>query len=147
MNKDDARDMLHQKGLRITAPRVAVLQLISKAQSPLSHTEVLDKLGNTEWDPATIYRNLVKLREVGLTTIASRADGIDRYAMRGSHDDSHRHPHFVCEDCGQVTCLPLSATPSVEVHGIWAASMQQATIQFRGECPECIEASESTPHV
>ena len=68
--------ILRENGLRVTAPRLAVLGVLLKAKSPMSHTEVLDTLGDTVWDQATVYRNLVKLTEAGVTVVASRADGI-----------------------------------------------------------------------
>ena len=77
----EARKLLHESALRATAPRLAVLRVLAEAPGPLSHTEVLDRLGETAWDPSTIYRNLVKLREAGVAPVVSRAEGIDRYAL------------------------------------------------------------------
>ena len=134
-----ARQLLHESKLRVTAPRLAVLHVLMKAESPLSHTEVLERLGKTSWDPATVYRNLIKLRDAGIAPVVSRADGIDRYALTGSDENQHQHPHFVCDDCGRVACLPVELTLSTKVDGPWAVSIQQAMIQFRGECPECLE--------
>ena len=139
ITKDEARKLLHENALRATAPRLAVLRVLAEAQSPLSHTEVLGRLGETDWDPATIYRNLVKLRDAGVAPVVSRADGIDRYALVGAEDDGHRHPHFFCEDCGRVVCLPAQLTASMSMNGPWAASIRKAMVQLRGECPECIQ--------
>ena len=116
-----------------------MLRVLSDAKTPLSHTEVLGQLGETDWDPATIYRNLIKLREAGVAKVVSRVEGIDRYALAGSGDDAHQHPHFLCEDCGLVTCLPAELTTSMSIDGPWAASIQKAMIQLRGECPDCLE--------
>ena len=140
MAQDPAKELLRGAGLRVTAPRLAVLRVLLEAAGPISHSEVLGHLGETDWDPATIYRNLVKLRESGLTRIVSRADGIDRYALtRGQEDDEHRHPHFVCQDCGRVSCLPAELTTSIVMEGPWADSVRQAMVQLRGECPDCRE--------
>ena len=76
MTKEQAIQLLRDKGLRSTAPRIAVLLVLSKAKRPLSHTEMLERLGETDWDPATVYRNLVKLRDAGLAPIAHRTDGL-----------------------------------------------------------------------
>ncbi len=139
ITKDQARELLRERGLRVTAPRLAVVCLLAAADSPLSHTEVLERLGQTDWDPATIYRNLVKLRDAGVAPVVSRAEGIDRYALAGAQDDGHRHPHFACEDCGRVACLPAQLTASMTIDGPWAASVQKAMVQLRGECPECLK--------
>ncbi len=141
MTKDEACDLLHATGLRVTVPRVAVLRLLAVARKPLSHTEVLGRLGDSDWDPATIYRNLVKLRDAGLAPVVHRAEGIDRYALATAEGDDHRHPHFVCEDCGAVSCLPVALTASMSMKGPWAKSVQNASVQLRGECPDCLRAS------
>ncbi len=139
MTKDEARKLLRESALRATAPRLAVLRVLAEAPNPLSHSEVLEHLGETDWDPATIYRNLVKLRDAGVAAVVSRAGGIDRYALVQAQGEGHQHPHFVCEDCGRVACLPAELTASMAVHGPWSASVQQATVQLRGECPDCLE--------
>ena len=138
ITKEQAVALLRDKGLRSTAPRLAVLMVLAETKGALSHTEMLDRLGETDWDPATIYRNLVKLRDAGLAPVVHRADGIDRYALAGSHGHNHRHAHFVCEDCGQIACLPANLTASMHADERWGPSVQQAMIQLRGECPDCI---------
>src|SRR5690554_5226935 len=135
INKDDARRLLHESNLRATAPRVAVLQILAASRTPLSHTEALELLGETDWDPATIYRNLVKLRDAGVAPVVSRVEGIDRYSLVRNQHDEHRHPHFICEDCGQIACLPAELTASMLLEGPWANSIQSAMVQLRGECP------------
>ena len=140
----EARQLLHESGLRVTAPRLSVLLVLSSAQNPLSHTEVLSRLGETDWDPATIYRNLVKLRDAGIAPVVSRAEGIDRYALAGTHDSGHHHPHFVCDDCGQISCLPAEVALPMSTDERWANSVRQAKIQLRGECPDCLDDVDKT---
>lgn len=139
MNKDKARALLKAHDMRATAPRLAVLMLLAQVDRPLSHSEVLEQLGQTDWDQATVYRNLVKLKQAGVAVVASQAGGIDRYTLSSPEDDGHRHPHFVCESCGKMACLPTKLTSSMHMDGPWAASVQQAMVQLRGACPECIE--------
>lgn len=139
--KDNARKLLQESALRATAPRLAVLRLLAEARSPLSYTEVLERLGETDWDPATIYRNLVKLRDAGVALVVSRAEGIDRYSLAQAQGDGHRHPHFVCEDCGRVACLPMDLTASLSMEGPWAVSIQRAMVELRGECPDCLRST------
>ena len=121
ISKKAARELLQSASLRTTAPRLAVLRVLSDATRPLSHTEVLEELGETDWDPATIYRNLVKLKEAGVAPVVSRAEGIDRYALGAGTD--HRHPHFVCDDCGVVQCLPDSLRDSLG--GAWRRGLRR----------------------
>ena len=141
----EARKLLHESALRATAPRLAVLRVLAEAPGPLSHTEVLDRLGETTWDPSTIYRNLVKLREAGVAPVVSRAEGIDRYALAQAQGDGHRHPHFICEDCGRVACLPAELLASMSMEGPWAASIRDAAVELRGACPDCLRRTGETP--
>lgn len=139
LSDEQARALLRESGLRSTAPRVAVLRVLADADGPLSHSEVLAHLGDTDWDPATIYRNLVKLRDAELATV-SRLAGIDRYAL-ASEEGAHEHAHFVCDDCGRVACLPAELTAKLQIDGRWANSVRAASVQLRGECPECLAGS------
>jgi len=143
LTEDQARTLLRDHALRVTAPRLAVLRALSSAHRPMSHTEVLGVLGATDWDPATVYRNLVKLRDAGVALVASRAEGIDRYALAGHDADEHRHPHFVCEACGRIACLPANVAATVTIEGEWAASVRSATIQLRGACPDCLQKADA----
>ena len=145
ITRDEARKLLHESALRATAPRLAVLRVLAEARSPPSHTEVPGRLGETDWNPATIYRNLVKLRDAGVAPVVSCTNGIDRYALVGAEDEGHRHPHFFCEHCGRVACLPAQLTASMSMSGPWAASIQNAMVQLRGECPECIQRTGGAP--
>ena len=142
MTKEEARKLLQENGLRTTGPRLAVLTLLAKADSPLSHSEVLARLGETDWDQATIYRNLVKLRDAGIAPVVSRVDGIDRYALSRA-GTRHLHPHFVCDDCGRVACLPAELEKSMSMPGPWAASIEKAMVQLRGACPDCLDPDET----
>ncbi|MEM7415138.1 MAG: transcriptional repressor [Gemmatimonadota bacterium] len=136
LTKDEARRRLRECGLRVTAPRVAVLGVLAEAEGPLSFTQVLERLGDSEWDQATIYRNLVKLRDSNVAPVVNRLDGIDRYALDG--DDGHRHPHFLCEDCGKVACLKDEVTAALSIDGPWAESIRGAMVQLMGHCPDCL---------
>lgn len=145
IKKDEARKLLRENGLRATAPRIAVLRILSESESPLSNSEVLKQLGETDWDPATIYRNLVKLKDAGVAPVVSRAEGIDRYAFAKAQGDGHRHPHFVCEVCGRVICLPAELTASMSMDGPWSESIKKAMVQLRGKCPDCLAREAGAP--
>lgn len=140
LTTEQARALLKAHGLRATAPRLAVITLLARQQRPLAHTEVLTALGPTDWDPATVYRNLVKLAEVGLARVVSKAEGMARYELtpRGDTADTrHTHPHFVCTDCGTVSCLPQAAVNQTPGDPAWRAAVARAEVQFRGVCPDC----------
>lgn len=137
LSKQQARALLRGHGLRATVPRLRVVSLLSETQAPLSFTQVVEKLGDTDWDPATTFRNLVRLTEAGVATIVSRAEGMARYALVAQEgQERHEHPHFVCTKCGDVSCLPVHVVAHGEP-GPWSRAMSRASVQFKGVCPRC----------
>src|SRR5688572_26419508 len=70
----ETKKRIRDLGLRVTAPRLAVLRIIAEAERPLSHSEVVTRLGDDAvWDRATVYRNLIALVGVRLLRISSHA--------------------------------------------------------------------------
>lgn len=135
--RQQTKQILRDAGLRATAPRVAVLRLLDDADRPLSHAEVVEELGTEDWDAATLYRNLIKLNEVGLARVASRVGGVTRFAVQQEDGPTHVHPHFACRDCGSVQCLDearVSLPPSLTK---WRDALAEAEVQLVGQCPEC----------
>lgn len=140
MSKVEAREVLQTHGLRATAPRIDVLRALAEQDDPIAHNELVRILGGADYDPATVFRNLVKLKEAGIAPVVSRAGGIDRYALVRSSEETHEHPHFVCEDCGKVACIPVAIPFELNVEGPWADSVRSASVQLQGECPDCMAA-------
>lgn len=135
LSKDDARARIRAAGLRTTSPRIAVVQLLADAARPLTHTEVVERLGDDDWDQATLYRNLVKLTEAGVARVGSQAAGQRRYELVGNAP-RHLHPHFVCNDCGAVACLPeVTVTQPTDLR--WQSALEAAELHFVGRCPPC----------
>lgn len=137
MDKDQARKLLREYDLRVTAPRLAVFLILSEASRPLSLGDVMSRISEYDWDQATIYRNLIKLKEAGAATVVSQIAGIDRYALTTTHDRSPCHPHFFCEDCGRVLCLPSELLRNMSIEGEWSESLKTARLHFQGVCPNC----------
>ena len=139
INQDEALALLKQRSLRATAPRLAVLISLSESKTPLSYSELLERLQGHPWDPTTIYRNLIKLNEHKIITVVSRIEGMNRYALLNENGDQHKHPHFICDDCGQISCLSneLQISLSTITDGDWVNSIANAVVQLRGECPKC----------
>lgn len=138
-SRHDAKQRIHEAGLRATAPRVAVLRVLAAANRPLSHTEVVEAIGSDDWDKATLYRNLRRFVEVDLARVASKVGGVARYEARGDDDSPHLHPHFSCKTCGSVECLP-EAKLAGRVDRRWNRSLATSELQLIGDCPDCLAA-------
>ena len=136
LSREASKRLLHDAGLRATAPRVAVLRLLNDSGRPLSHAEVVEAIGTDDWDGATLYRNLIKLDEVGLARVASRVGGITRFAAQTQGAPAHLHPHFACRVCGDVRCLD-DASLELPTEPKWREALSDAEVQLVGRCPDC----------
>jgi Fur family ferric uptake transcriptional regulator len=131
------RAALRDAGLRATPSRISVLHLLRSAGSPASHSEVVAKLSSQAWDPATIYRNLTDLSDVGLARRIDVGDHIWRFeAITGNHQAS-AHPHFVCTECGTVECLPQLEYVVTRAKAPRAIRQKRVEVQVRGVCDAC----------
>lgn len=138
MSNEEARKRLRDAGLRSTGPRVKVLQALSQAHGPLSHGELVQRIGLGDMDQATIYRNLLKLQDHGLARVASQIGGVVRYELTELDGKvRQKHPHFNCTACGTVSCInPI--TFSSEQEAGWSKALDTAELNFVGVCPDCI---------
>ena len=85
----------------------------------------------------TVYRILHRLEDSGVLHSFVDKDGLKRYAKgdqrTSSSNNQLTHPHFLCEDCGISTCLPLKiSTPSIPNYII--KSSEQL---YLGQCKDC----------
>lgn len=138
----ELRDSIRTTGLRATQPRVAVLRLLHHAGAPRTHAEVVSELDALGWDRATLYRNLTDLAEAGLLRRVDLGDHVWRFelALPGHDPHSTDHPHFLCTNCGDVTCLPEVTLPEgADVPSAVVAG--QVAIQVRGLCDGCIDVA------
>lgn len=103
----EVRALLKIQGMRATAQRLAVLVLLHEQKAPMTHEEVMGLLSPGLYDKASVWRVLSDLAGVGIVRRMDLGDRVWRYelhdACRTVTDD---HPHFLCEACGDVTCLP-----------------------------------------
>ena len=133
------RSRIRAAGLRSTAARLAVMQELLAADSPLSHAQVAVRLARRGFDRATIYRNLIELAEAELLLRIELGDHVWRFeARRDEADGPAEHPHFVCVDCGEVACLPsvnVRITPAPG--GAGSAIGQVTEVLLKGRCGHC----------
>jgi Fur family transcriptional regulator, ferric uptake regulator len=136
----DLQTEIRERGMRSTGPRVAVLAHLNKASSPLSHTEIYESLADRGYDRATIYRNLMDLAEAGLLMRSDLGDHVWRFERkRATAGHSAGHPHFVCTDCGEVSCLPdLSVTVVAASGAPKSLGTKRVEVQVKGVCDDCI---------
>ena len=129
--------LLRGAGLRSTAARMGVLQRLQIASSPLSHSELADQLMPLGFDKATIFRNLADLTDSGLILRTELGDHVWRFEVRDEdHQEDGQHPHFVCIDCGGVTCLEQK-TFDIKLKRVNDQVGHVTEILLRGHCNNC----------
>jgi len=134
------RNEIRAAGMRSTAPRISVLERLRRADAPLSHAEITEELLPLGFDRATIYRNLVDLSEAGLVSRVELGDHVWRYEVRGAEprEGEGEHPHFVCNDCGTVSCLPAVSVDIRPAPGSRRSVVAEVSdIVLKGRCESC----------
>ncbi|MGI9467060.1 MAG: Fur family transcriptional regulator [Rubripirellula sp.] len=136
-NTRSIRDDIRAVGLRATPARVATLKLLRVAKSPMTHADVAEKLDDSGIDKATAFRNLNDMTDAGLLRRTELGDHVYRFEeIRLGEFGGESHPHFLCEDCGTVSCLKnvkLTAESLRESSKIG----EVAEILLRGRCNAC----------
>lgn len=132
------RERLTAAGLRVTAHRLAVLELVERAPVALSHAD-LEAALPPGFDRVTLYRTLDSFVEAGLLSATVGADRVRRFApLQGDPSGHHDHLHFHCDDCGRVFCLPSKPPrrPSVPE----GFQVEGADLYVHGHCADCMPA-------
>jgi len=131
------RALLAGVGLRTTSARLAVVRRLQGAKSPLSHAEVAEDLVPLGFDKATVFRNLTDLVDAGLVSRTELGDHVWRFELRKKAHHDEQHPHFVCVDCGSVTCLHDVDMPKT-AQETWAKVGRVTEILLKGHCNTCV---------
>jgi len=92
---------LKRAGLKITTPRVKILEILAGAQPRhVSAEDVYRRLldSNEDIGLATVYRVLTQFETAGIVTRHHFEGGMAVFELnQGTH-----HDHIVCSDCGRV---------------------------------------------
>lgn len=138
ISDDKARELLRAAGLRCTGCRVAVLKYMNQVEAPRSHADVASVLVPQGYDQSTVYRCLIELSDAGFLSRLDLGDHVWRFELRTDHKtDGPEHPHFMCVDCGKVTCLPDVTVKIAPSRGRSAVQGSITEILLKGHCTEC----------
>ncbi len=132
-------ELLRAAGLRSTESRIRVLEYLAAESAPTSHADLFRALEKDGFDRATLYRNLIDLAEAGLLTRTDLGDHVWRFELT-KRDGDHvaSHPHFVCTDCGTVSCLPDVAVRIVRgKRAPRSLATKNVAIQITALCDDC----------
>ncbi|HWB00378.1 MAG TPA: transcriptional repressor [Pirellulales bacterium] len=134
------RTMIRGAGLRSTQSRLAVLNRLMGSRTPLTHAQVSDDLEERGFDRATIYRSLVELADAKLLSRMELGDHVWRFEFRGDSAETEdtEHPHFLCLDCGKISCLTeVTIDSALTASAKQAAAAVVSDILLKGHCRQC----------
>ena len=110
--------LLSKNGLKRTAPRLRVLDILSGRDSATSQP-FLENLIGKDVDRVTLYRILKAFEEKGIIHKVLDTQGTANYAIcshncstENHHDE---HVHFNCNNCHRVFCLDQVQIPSIKL--------------------------------
>jgi Fe2+ or Zn2+ uptake regulation protein len=136
----DALQMLREASLRVTRPRIAVLEavdLLPHADTDSILTAVRQAL--PEVSHQTVYDSLRTLTTSGLVRRIQPAGSVARYETRVGDN----HHHVVCRSCGVVADVDCAVGETVclapsDDHGF---QIDEAEVVYWGLCPDCRAAT------
>ncbi|MEY2612096.1 MAG: Transcriptional regulator PerR [Planctomycetota bacterium] len=133
---NEARKLIREAGLRSTPARISVINALKRSAKPQTHAELADQLVPLGFDKATVFRNLTDLAEAELVLRTELGDHVWRFELRDPSHDRSSHPHFVCVDCGSVSCIEEMALPSPTVRrSLNIARISEVLV--KGHCGVC----------
>lgn len=133
----DAAELLHKYNLKKTSPRVAIIEALQSAKSPMSEAEISKLMGN-HYERTTFYRSAQTLEEAGLLHKIVVDKLQVRYALnvgRSLHAVRTAHAHFYCNSCHELICLEhIHPGPYRLPAGF---QLQESEVVIKGLCDKC----------
>jgi Fe2+ or Zn2+ uptake regulation protein len=145
----DYSEQLRLADLRVTRPRVAVLEAV--LDHPHADTETIFdsvRTGLPEVSRQTVYDVLAALTVVGLIRRIQPSGSVARYESRVGDN----HHHVVCRACGVIADVDCSVgeapclTPS-DNQGLQGFSIDEAEVIYWGLCSDCSARVSDSPAV
>jgi Fe2+ or Zn2+ uptake regulation protein len=142
MSPVDLAATLRDAGLRVTAPRVAVLIEVTEGKHMTADRVALgvrDRIGTISTQ--AVYNVLGSLTRAGLVRRIEPAGSSALYETRVGDN----HHHVVCRSCGAITdvdCV-VGETPCLSPADAGGFVVDEAEVTFWGLCPTCQTTAKS----
>jgi Fur family ferric uptake transcriptional regulator len=137
MTRATIEDRLRVAGLRATAPRVAVLEVLAESHDHPRVDQVIERVRarGVMISTQAAYDVCEALHRAALARRIALAGGPVRYEARVGDN----HHHVVCRDCGltvDVDCAHGEA-PCLEPDRTHGFALDEAEVTYWGLCPTC----------
>jgi Fur family ferric uptake transcriptional regulator len=132
----DFQRMLREAGMRVTRPRVAVLDAVHT--HPHADTDSIIGLvreAHGDVSHQAVYDVLRALTTAGLVRKIQPAGSVARYESRVADN----HHHLVCRSCGMVADVDCAVglTPCLTAADDHGFAIDEAEVVYWGLCPDC----------
>lgn len=131
-----AEELLRSKGLRVTRPRLAVLDVLSGG-GHLEVDEIAQRVRQRLDSVSTqaVYDVLGALSRAGLSRRIEPAGSPARYEARAGDN----HHHVVCRGCGDIADIDcaVGSAPCLDPDSTRGFEIDEAEVTFWGLCPVC----------
>jgi Fur family ferric uptake transcriptional regulator len=133
-------DLLRQRGLRVTAQRLAVLRAVSTA--PHATADAVAETARGEIGSISVqavYDALATLTETGLLRRVQPAGSPARYEDRVGDN----HHHLICRACDRMVDVDCAVgdAPCLTAGDARGYEIDEAEIIYWGRCPDCVAAT------
>jgi Fe2+ or Zn2+ uptake regulation protein len=135
---------LREAGLRVTAPRLALLAVLAESDHPTVDDlagAVRERLGTVSTQ--AVYDALDAFVRAGLTRRIEPAGSPARFEARVGDN----HHHVVCRSCGataDVDCA-VGAAPCLDPAQPHGFVVDEADVTYWGHCPDCQKRGRRVP--
>ena len=135
-SRTELPDLIRTAGLRVTRPRVAVLEAVHS--HPHAGTDrLIDAVRGVLPDVShqAVYDCLHALTAAGLVRRIKPAGSVARYEARVGDN----HHHLVCRSCGRIADVDCSvgAAPCLTPADDHGFALDEAEVIYWGRCPDC----------
>jgi len=134
--KYDFTKELRLKGLKITPPRLAILEVFLKSKKHESIKTLSKKLKNI--DIVTIYRNINSFEEKGILRKVGLYNDSVAYELNLEH-----HHHIVCTKCNKIeefkNCDIGSLVKKISLKSSQFKVIKDHSFKLFGICNSCIK--------
>ena len=134
---DTVRDRLHDRGLRWTPQRRALVAVLAETEGHVTGAELVERCRQRDpaTIPSTVYRTLDVLEELGIVRHGHGPDGREEYHVLPGEEHGHLHCE-VCGGCWEIGADEARAiTSSLEAERGFAVNLSHVTIV--GRCRAC----------
>jgi Fur family ferric uptake transcriptional regulator len=130
-------EMLRARGLRVTRPRLAVLEVLSANPGHLDVDEIAERvrLRLDSVSTQAVYDVLGALSRAGLARRIEPAGSPARFEARVGDN----HHHVVCRGCGKIADVDCAVgqAPCLDPSPAHGFEIDEAEVTFWGLCPDC----------